>query len=72
MNDRIDIKKTMVIKKQGKCICEIDDEDYLVMTPDGQVEGVSSKKKAERICKKWFKDNIDESEIGIGKIEWRT
>jgi len=62
------------VKDQGKIIAQAEGNGWLMMTPDGNVKYIRSRKGADIFCKKWFEKNLDQSgkEIGIGKIEWRT
>jgi hypothetical protein len=55
---------------QGKVVIEQDGDGWLIMTPDGKVAWVATRKKAEQHAKKWFKSNL-KGDIGVGSIEWR-
>jgi len=59
------------ITNQGKIVIEPDGDGFLIMFPDGSIEG-SSKTNAERKARRWFKTKLGKGlKIGIGEIEWR-
>ena len=60
------------VKLQGTVVAEPDGiGGWLVMLPDGQVHGASTRTKVMQLAKCWFKANVETDAIGIGKIEWR-
>ena len=59
------------VATQGKCVVEKDGRGYLVMFPDGVIEYAPSRDAAEKRCKRWFRENLESTDIGIGEIEWR-
>ena len=44
-------------------------EQWHVMFPDGSVQVFFSKKAVEKAAKAYFKKNVKEGHVGIGKIE---
>lgn len=64
-----DYSGTWKMTKQGKV--EVG-EQWHVMFPDGSVQVFFSKKAVEKAAKAYFKKNVKEGCVGIGKIEWRT
>ncbi len=57
---------------QGKAIVERgEDDDLLVMMPDGTVVVAKDPKQAERKIKAWFKTEMNVDAINVGTIEWR-
>lgn len=60
------------MRGQGKVIAERHSKGYyLIMFPDGNVEEALDKPMAERRIRKYFKDTLGTSHVGIGSIEWR-
>ena len=58
--------------QQGKTVVEATDDGYLVMHPDGSVEGAASRAAAERKAKQWYRTHLGKGmKIGLGEIEWR-
>jgi hypothetical protein len=59
------------VQKQGMCVVERDGDGFLVMFPDGNLQGAMTKAQAEKACSQWFKQHVDADSIGVGTIEWR-
>ena len=57
-------------QKQGKAIVEQHEDEYLVMLPDGGVEIVLTKSRAESLVKRWFAKHCSKDALGIGTIDW--
>jgi hypothetical protein len=59
--------------QQGKTVVEKDDGGYLIMHPDGNIAGASTKARAEVIARRWYRANLGDHgcKMGIGEIEWR-
>ena len=61
------------VQNQGKIIAEREDDGgYLIMFPDGEIVGASTRTKAEAKAKAWFKKHVDKNAVGVGVIEWRN
>lgn len=69
------MSKSLRSCNQGKIVAEHqgaeDDDEWLVMFPDGEVRYVITRKRVEALAKQWFKSHLADADIGIGKIEWR-
>lgn len=59
------------VQQQGKCVIQRDGKEFLVMFPNGDIQQAKTPAVAERICKRWFRDNNEPDKIGIGIIDWR-
>lgn len=60
------------IVKQGSTVIEGSDrEGFMVMHPDGSVEGAIDRGQAEKLAKRWYSKNLGRTGVGIGSIEWR-
>ncbi len=59
------------IQSQGKVIIEPDGDGFLILFPDGEVQGAATKQRANTKIKHWFRDNVRHDAIGVGMIEWR-
>lgn len=59
------------VKLQGAVIVERDEDGFLTMFPDGEIQHFSHAGKVEAAAQAWFKKNLGPRGIGIGKIEWR-
>jgi hypothetical protein len=61
--------------KQGKVVVEPanDDDELLVMFPDGAVELVDSSERAYQLAQQWFRRHLPRRGLllGLGEIEWR-
>lgn len=65
-------KPKIDIIKQGKTVIEEDADGFLIMHPDGTIEGCVRKDTAEKIAKEWYQENLGGGlKIGIGEIEWK-
>jgi hypothetical protein len=60
-------------KQQGKTVIEADGKAFLIMHPDGSIEGAATKRDAERKARQWYQRDLGTAgrKIGIGEIEWR-
>jgi hypothetical protein len=59
------------VEWQGKVVIEADGDGFLIMFPDGEIVGASTRTKAEAKARQWFKEHVGKSAIGVGEIEWR-
>lgn len=59
------------VSSQGNVIVECHDGEWFVLLPDSSIEVVATKKAAECVAKRWFKNHADNDAINVGTIEWR-
>jgi hypothetical protein len=65
-------KNKPAVRFQGKVIVEEHGAfEWFVMYPDGQIVTTGSRKAAEKLAKKWFQENSDETFVNVGQIEIR-
>lgn len=59
--------------RQGKTVIQADGEGYLIMHPDGDVVGASTREKAARKARAWYRTALrgKSMAMSIGEIEWR-
>ncbi len=60
------------VQHQGKIVAEFDGRGWLIMYPDGSVEGGAiSRDEVEQRAKAWFKLNINPEVVGVGMVEYK-
>lgn len=72
--DALAVIRAAKVVAQGKVIAEADGVGWLIMFPDGQIVGVSSRAKAEAKISRWLKRNLRDNAggIGVSTVEWRA
>jgi len=68
---REELMKDVTVQEQGTVIVERDGDGFLMMFPDGTIEGAGTRRAVDRKAKIWFAKHLNEKSIGVGRIEWR-
>lgn len=65
------MKPTATIQNQGTVtICWVDKNGFVVDTPDGMRQFATTKIKANKIARDYFKKTVNTGCVGVGTIEW--